>query len=190
MRWVRVKESSKWSTQTFGSHQVDHPRQTSAHGPASIRFENVNFTYPSRKENPVLVDLSFEIKAGQTIAIVGPSGSGKSTIASLLTRFYDPDSGQIFFNGEPIAELDLHFLRKQISVVPQHPQVFSVSISDNIRYGNLGASDNEVKEAAKAANIDSFVESLPNSYDTLVGDKGIQLSGGERQRVANCSGVN
>lgn len=149
-----------------------------------LSFENVSFSYPSRKENTVLNSLSFEINPGETVALVGPSGSGKSTIASLIPRFYDPSAGVIKFGGETLTKLDLNNLRDHISIVPQQPFIFSVSIKENIAYGNLSASDEEIISAAKSANIHDFVTSLKDGYDTLVGDKGILLSGGERQRVA------
>jgi ATP-binding cassette subfamily B protein len=149
-----------------------------------ITFSNVSFSYPSRPDSLVLNNISFEISPGEMLALVGPSGSGKSTIASLIPRFYDPKSGQILFNDCPINSLSLEHLRKEISYVPQTPQIFSCSIGENIRYGRLDATENEVIEAAKTANIDQFISSLADGYNTRVGDKGIMLSGGERQRVA------
>lgn len=153
-------------------------------GPVSVRFEQVTFAYPTRPELPVLMDLSFEIPAGKTLALVGPSGSGKSTIAALLPRFYDPQLGKIRFSGIDVRSLALDELRSRISFVAQQPQVFSVSIEENIRYGRLDATSAEIEEAARAANIHSFIETLPERYATKVGDRGVQLSGGERQRVA------
>ncbi len=150
----------------------------------SIEFSNISFAYPSREEAPVLNAISFSIQAGETVAVVGPSGAGKSTIAALISRFYDPQNGEIRYKNIPLPELSLDDLRSQISIVPQQPQVFSVSVGENIQYGRLGASPEEVKEAARAANIHDFIMSLPDGYNTLVGDKGVQLSGGERQRVA------
>ncbi|MFN8389165.1 MAG: ABC transporter transmembrane domain-containing protein [Bdellovibrionota bacterium] len=160
------------------------PKRLPAHEKASVRFDRVHFSYPSRPDIPVLTDVSFEIPPGKTVAIVGPSGSGKSTIASLIPRFYDPLSGTISYCSTPLRELSLEELRGDISIVAQQPQVFSISIGENIRYGRLNATEAEVVEAAKAAHIHDFIESLPEKYATLVGDRGIQLSGGERQRVA------
>ncbi|MCB0324662.1 MAG: ATP-binding cassette domain-containing protein [Bdellovibrionales bacterium] len=149
-----------------------------------IRFEGVSFSYPSRPDSLILHNLTFAIEEGQTVALVGPSGSGKSTVASLIPRFYDPTEGEIRYCGVPLRSMDIDVLRANISVVAQNPQVFSLSIADNIRYGRLDATPEEVRRAAEAANLSSFIEGLPQGLDTPVGDKGIQLSGGERQRVA------
>ncbi len=149
-----------------------------------VLFEGVGFAYPTRPEITVLRDISFELPAGKTVAFVGPSGSGKSTIAALISRFYDPQRGTIYLGGLPLKALSLDALREAISVVPQQPQVFSLSIGENIRYGRLDAAEDEVISAAKAANIHDFACGLPDGYKTKVGDKGIQLSGGERQRLA------
>ncbi len=154
-------------------------------GPAaSVAFTDVTFAYPSRSDVMVLSNISFTMEPGETVALVGPSGAGKTTIASLIPRFYDPTSGTITFCGVSVRELDLAELRKNISLVAQNPDVFSYSILENIRYGNLSATDQDVIEAAKAANLHTFVDSLPQKYHTLIGDKGIQLSGGQRQRLA------
>lgn len=149
----------------------------------SVRFESVSFTYPSRPDVPVLSDVSFTIPAGKTVALVGPSGGGKSTIASLIPRFYDPQSGQILYADVPLARLSLDALRGEISMVTQSPEVFSLSIRDNISYGYKNASNEMIEQASRAANLHEFIESLPEKYDTLVGDKGVQLSGGQKQRL-------
>ncbi len=149
-----------------------------------VVFEGVSFSYPVRQDNLVLKDISFTVQEGATVALVGPSGSGKSTIANLLLRFYDPGEGEIRYRGVSLREIDPSVLRKEVGIVQQTPQVFSVSIGDNIRYAKPSASDEEVKEAAIKARVDEFVKSLPEGYNTLVGDRGIRLSGGERQRIA------
>ena len=154
-------------------------------GPLSIRFEDITFSYPTRKDTLVLgPKFSLNVVAGENIAIVGGSGSGKSTVGLLMTRLYDCDSGNIFVNDENIMNLDPAFLRRQIGVVSQEPMLFSGSIADNIRYGRQDASDEEVIEAAKAAHVMQFANTLPGGLDTQVGDRGSQLSGGQKQRVA------
>jgi ATP-binding cassette, subfamily B, bacterial len=151
-----------------------------AHG--DIRFDHVDFNYRGRTET--LVDISFEAGAGQVIGIVGLTGAGKSTLVSLIPRFYDPSGGQICIDDIDIRTLTLQSLRAQIALVLQEPLLFSGSIIDNIRYGNLEASDADVVEAAKAANAHDFIVRLPEGYETHLGERGPQLSGGERQRIA------
>ena len=165
-------------------HSPLQPVSIPTHQAPAIVFDRVFFRYASRPEKLILEDLSFEIPSGKTLALVGPSGAGKSTIASLIPRFYDPEHGKITYNSLDIKEVSLDDLRSHISVVAQSPQVFSSSIGENIRYGNLSATDEEVIQAAKAAYLHDFIMSLSDGYQTLVGDKGIQLSGGEKQRVA------
>jgi ABC-type multidrug transport system fused ATPase/permease subunit len=149
-----------------------------------VRFEHVAFSYPTRKEFPVLYDISIDIKPGETVAIVGPSGSGKSTTAQLLLRFYDPDKGKISFDGKDAREYDLTELRENMAIVPQDVLLFAGTIRENIAYGMPGATEEELIEAAKKANALSFIESFPDKFETKVGDRGIQLSGGQRQRIA------
>ena len=149
-----------------------------------VEFRHVTFAYPSRAELPVLSDISFTIPDGKSVALVGPSGGGKSTVAALISRFYDPQQGSILYRGVPLPDLALEDLRNEMSAVPQQPQVFSVSIRENIAYGRPSASSDDVVAAAKAAHIFDFAQSLPQGLDTLVGDRGVQLSGGERQRIA------
>lgn len=149
-----------------------------------VRFENVAFSYPSRKEIQVLKKVSFEAKFGQKIAIVGPSGVGKSTIASLLLRFYNIDEGKIEIDGEDIYDYDLENLRNNMSIVPQDVILFGGTIKENIAYGKPNATDEEITLAAKQANASGFIESFPEKMETIVGERGIKLSGGQRQRIA------
>jgi ABC-type multidrug transport system fused ATPase/permease subunit len=149
-----------------------------------VCFRNVAFSYPSRKEVKVLKDVSFEASRGEKIAIVGPSGAGKSTIVSLLLRFYDIDSGKITIDGLSIKDYKLTELRSQMAIVPQDVLLFGGSIRENIAYGKPGAADEEIRDAAKKANAHDFIESFPEKYETVVGERGIKLSGGQRQRIA------
>jgi len=146
-----------------------------------MAFEHVTFRYPGRERT--LVDVSFEVLAGQTIAIVGPTGAGKSTLVSLLPRFYDPDEGRVLLDDIDVRDLTLASLRRHISVVPQEPLLFTGTIRENIRYGRLEASDDEVRDAARAANAHDFIKGLPKRYATTLGERGSKLSGGERQRI-------
>lgn len=149
-----------------------------------ISFKNVQFAYESRRETLVLSDLSFDLEAGRQLAIVGPSGAGKSTIVSLLLRFYEPQTGEILVDGQNIQQLDLRGYRSQIAIVPQEVLLFNGSIRENIAYGAPGATEAEIREAAEQANAREFIESFPEKFDTLVGERGVQLSGGQRQRIA------
>ena len=150
----------------------------------NVTFKNVAFTYPSRKEMKVLKGVNFTANFGQKIAIVGPSGVGKSTIASLLLRFYDINSGEILVDGKNIYDYDLENLRGNMSIVPQDVILFGGTIKENIAYGNPDASDDEIMLAAKQANALNFIESFPEKFETIVGERGVKLSGGQRQRVA------
>ncbi|CAF5021798.1 unnamed protein product, partial [Rotaria sp. Silwood1] len=149
-----------------------------------IEFDNVNFNYPSRKEASVLHNLSLIARAGQTIALVGSSGCGKSTCISLLLRYYEPQLGQIMIDGRPITDYNVKQLRQSIGVVSQEPILFSMSIYENIRFGKVNATRAEIEQAAQEANAHNFIMQLPDKYETLVGERGIQLSGGEKQRIA------
>jgi ATP-binding cassette subfamily B protein len=146
-----------------------------------ITFENVSFTYGDR---PALRDVSFHIAPGQTAALVGPSGAGKTTITQLVPRFYIPQSGRVEIDGHDICDLDLTSLRNAIGIVTQETYLFHDTIATNLRYGRMDASDDDLIEAAKAANIHDFIASLPDRYQTIVGERGHKLSGGERQRLA------
>ncbi len=147
-----------------------------------VRFENVDFSYTGRVDT--LKKISFEAKPGQVIGIVGQTGAGKSTLVSLIPRFYDAKAGGIFLDGVNLRDLTLKSLRAQISIVLQEPLLFSGTIAENIRYGRLEATTEEIIAAAKAANAHDFIERLPQKYETILGERGAQISGGERQRVA------
>ncbi|TDW51426.1 ABC transporter fused permease/ATP-binding protein [Flavobacterium sp. 270] len=150
----------------------------------NVSFNNVAFSYPSRKEVEVLKNVNFTAEFGQKIAIVGPSGAGKSTISSLLLRFYDITSGEITVDGKNIYEYDLENLRGNMSIVPQDVILFGGTIKENIAYGKPDATDEEIILAAKQANAFNFVEGFPEKFETLVGERGVKLSGGQRQRIA------
>ena len=147
-----------------------------------VRFDNVSFAYePGR---PILTDVSFEIPAAQTVAVVGPSGAGKSTLARLLYRFYDVNVGRITIDGQDLRDVTQASLRRSIGIVPQDTVLFNDTVEYNIAYGRPGASRDEVIAAAQAAQIHQFIASTPKGYDTAVGERGLKLSGGEKQRVA------
>ncbi len=150
----------------------------------NVRFDHVAFSYPSRKDIPVLKDLSLNAKDGEQIAIVGPSGAGKSTVAALLLHFYEPDSGTLYFDERPARHFPLSQLRRQMAFVPQDVILFGGSIRENIAYGKPGATDEEIIAAAKNANAHEFVNRFPEQYETIVGERGVKLSGGQRQRIA------
>ena len=151
---------------------------------AEIRFEHVGFRYPARPQIVALDDITLAIAPGETVALVGPSGAGKTTLFQLLLRFYDVSAGCIRLNGRDIRELSLHALRDKIAIVPQDPVIFSANAMENIRYGRPTASDEEVMAAARAAQVESFIDRLPEAYQTFLGERGTRLSGGQRQRVA------
>lgn len=147
-----------------------------------VRFNNVSFAYNENEE--VLSHVSFEVKPGEMIAFVGPSGAGKSTVASLLPRFYDATNGSITIDGQDIRKVTLDSLREQVGIVPQETVLFNGSVYDNILYGRLDATREEVEAAAKAANAHDFIMQLPNGYETMLGDRGMNISGGQRQRIS------
>ena len=149
-----------------------------------LALEGVSFSYPTRPDSPALSGISFSVRAGETVAIVGPSGAGKTTVFALVQRFFDPQTGRVIVDGTDVRKAIPAEVRQRIAVVPQETVIFSGSVLDNIRFGKPEASQTEVMEAARAARVDEFAERLPQGYDTQVGERGITLSGGQRQRIA------
>ncbi|MGD9496736.1 MAG: ABC transporter ATP-binding protein [Armatimonadota bacterium] len=160
---------------------VAHPIRPE-HIEGRITFENVSFSYVGR--SPALRSVSLNIEPGETVAFAGPSGAGKTTIANLIPRLYDPTEGRVLVDGVDLREVDPHELRKHMSIVPQETLLFGGTVRENIAYGRVGASDDEIVAAAQAANAHDFIMELPEGYDTQVGERGVQLSGGQRQRIA------
>ena len=150
----------------------------------NLSFNNVEFAYPSRPELTVLNNISFDADAGQRVAIVGPSGSGKSTMAALILQFYHPQNGIISFDGKPASAYSLTDIRNQVAIVPQDVLLFGGTIKENIAYGKLTATEDEIIQAAQRANAHAFIMSFPEGYNTVVGERGVKLSGGQRQRIA------
>jgi len=146
-----------------------------------VSFEGVAFSYA---DNPALKGISLEVPAGQVVALVGPSGAGKTTFASMVPRFYDPTVGRISLDGVDLRDLRLKDLRDHITIVPQEAVLFAGTIFENIKLGRMGASDDEVKEAARQAHAHEFIVNLPDGYETQVGERGAQLSGGQKQRIS------
>ena len=172
---VNTLSSQRSAAPLSGTHQLTHLKK-------GITFRNVNFAYNDRSN--VLEDFNLEIPCGKTVALVGFSGAGKSTVAVLVPRFYDVTSGSIEIDGQDIRDYDLNSLRQRIGTVSQDTYIFNTSIRENIAYGLENVSYERVVEAARLANADEFIQQLPNDYDTLVGDRGVQLSGGQRQRLS------
>ena len=155
---------------------------TAVRGAMTLR--NVGFAYPTRTESQVLSGVDLALEPGRVLALVGRSGSGKSTVAALMARFYDPQSGSVSFDGADLRTLSPTWLRGQIGTVAQEPVLFATTIADNIRYGNLTASQADIEAAARAANAHEFIAQFAEGYDTMVGERGVRLSGGQKQRVA------
>ena len=161
-----------------------NPKPLSKPAQGSVRFEEVSFRYPTRPDSLALDRFDLSVAPGETVAIVGPSGAGKTTVFNLLLRFYDPESGTIRIDGIDIRDLCFADLRGALAIVPQEPVLFTTSVAENIRYGRPDAADDEVRAAAEAASALSFIEALPQGFDTHLGARGVRLSGGQRQRIA------
>lgn len=160
------------------------PQQLPEPPRGSLSFRRVTFRYPTRLETPAIKDFTLEVEPGETVAIVGPSGGGKSTIFQLAERFYDPQAGSIRIDGVPLTSADPANVRRRIALVPQDGVLFSANARDNLRYGNWEASDDQIWEAARAANAEKFLRELPDGLDTYLGESGTRLSGGQQQRIA------
>lgn len=162
---------------------IENPKILS-HVKGDISIENVSFSYEDNEKNKVLRDVNIKIEAGKTVALVGPSGGGKTTLCHLIPRFYDVTGGEIKIDGENIKDFSIKSLRSQIGLVQQNVFLFTGTIRENIIYGNLDATDEEMIEAAKNASIHEFITSLPEGYDTFIGERGVKLSGGQKQRLS------
>jgi ABC-type multidrug transport system fused ATPase/permease subunit len=178
----RVREILRESTEAVATSEEPVEERYKLEG--AVSFEQVAFSYPSRSEMQVLKNVSITAAPGEQIAIVGPSGAGKSTIAALLLRFYQPNAGQLLFDGKPAGAIPLSQLRKQMALVPQDVLLFGGTIKENIAYGKPNATQQEIEAAARKANAHDFITSFPEGYDTVVGERGVKLSGGQRQRIA------
>ena len=165
-------------------HSESGARVISSGGGVHVEFDHVTFRYPTRPDAAALRDFNLDVRPGERLALVGPSGAGKSTVLQLLLRFYDPDSGQIRLNGVPLREASIASARALTALVPQETVIFAASARDNLRYGRWEASDEQIWEAARAANAEEFLRQLPDGLDTFLGENGARLSGGQRQRIA------
>jgi ATP-binding cassette subfamily B protein len=164
--------------------EPNNPRPFPDHAKGEVSFENVSFTYPLRPDYRALRHVSFIVRPGERVAIVGPSGSGKTTIFNLILRFYDTQEGKVFVDRVPVDKASLSALRQRISLVSQDTIIFAESVFDNIRYGSPRATDEQVRAAARSALANTFIEQLPEGYNTMLGERGVVLSGGQRQRIA------
>ena len=149
-----------------------------------IQFDNVTFSYPARPGVKALDDVDLVIEPGETVAFVGPSGAGKTTIIQMILRFYDPQAGRILLDGHALSDLGRDAFREHIALVPQDPVIFATSARENIRFGRPDATDVQIESAAKAAAAHEFIQSLPEGYDSPLGERGVMLSGGQKQRIA------
>lgn len=178
----RVRELLTETTEDVQVEQVELDERFRLSG--KVELSHVAFSYPSRPDVQVLKDITVTAEKGQQIAIVGPSGAGKSTMVSILLRFYDPTAGSILYDGKDISQIPLSQLRRQMALVPQDILLFGGTIFENIAYGKPNATREEIENAARQANAHDFIQSFPEGYETVVGERGVKLSGGQRQRVA------
>ena len=174
-----LREPTEEALALPGAAEPDLPRPQ-----GKVEFREIGFHYPSQPTVSVLRDLSFVVEPGQRVALVGPSGAGKSTIVSLVLRFFEPQQGQVLIDGRAASDFPLHWLRRQMALVPQDPLLFGGSIRENIAYGRPDATAAEIEEAARRAHAHEFIAVLPKGYETTVGERGMRLSGGQRQRIA------
>lgn len=177
----RIKEIFQCEEDFFNNGEISELN-------GEVEFKNVTFAYPNGSGLPAINNLSFSLKSGEKLAIIGPTGSGKSTIAWLILRFYDVDEGSILINGKNIKDIDIGYLRKNITIIPQKPMLFSGSISENIKWGDNNASDKKIKLASKMAEA-SFIDNMEAGYDSLLGGGGVNLSGGQKQRISIARGI-
>jgi ABC transporter fused permease/ATP-binding protein len=178
----RVLEILQEENEPISINETENKIKDIIHG--NLSFNDIHFSYPSRKDIVVLDGVSFEAKMGEKVAVVGPSGAGKSTIAGLILGFYHAQKGDILFDGKPFKDFALTDIRNQVAIVPQDVILFGGTIKENIAYGKLTATDEEIAEAAKKANAHLFITGFPDGYETVVGERGVKLSGGQRQRIA------
>ena len=169
-----------------GAHVATQPfaQPEQATSALAVQFKSLNFSYPSRPDVKALADFDLQVTRGARIALVGPSGAGKTTLFSLLLRFYESSGGELLIFGRDIRKWPLDQLRSQMGIVPQDPVIFAASAMDNIRYGRLDASDDEVIAAAKTAHAHGFISALPDGYQSFLGERGVRLSGGQKQRIS------
>ncbi len=183
--FVRTKASTERIAEILNGEEdfkgEQHTLQTNS---GSLNFENVTFAYPNGSGNPALKNLSFQVEPGRTLAIIGPTGSGKSTLVWLCMHFYEADEGAIYFNGVDVTRLDSDLLRENIALAPQKSMLFSGSVFENIALGKPGSGEKEVRKAAEMAQADEFIQNMPDGYQSMLGQSGVNLSGGQKQRIS------